>query len=187
MTIIHYDGVKNIHPQGLVGYRVARTLGSDKERKENFFSHSVYGQERARQLAEAKELELRAIAEKNRKANRLKRKGPLNIATGLRAIIKLERKNRGGEKRTYFTPAFEVTLPDGKYKVFRTQKYGYEDAWRLAVDFYSETYGLTQPDQEKLLKRRPGKCVFLEDLRLHVRAKGHRITKPQIMEKLKVG
>ena len=118
MAVIEYK--EGQHPQGLTGYRVARTLGSDKVRKEFFFSTSIYG-EQAQKFALEKDSELASIALDNRKKNALKRKSNYQFATGFCAKILIERKTRGGELRTYFCPAFCVSH-DGKDRTFRITK-----------------------------------------------------------------
>ena len=180
MAIIEYKEGK--HPQGLIGFRVARTLGSDKDRKEFFFSTSIYG-EKAYQLAKEKDKELAEIARKNRRKNALKRKSNYQFATGFCAKILTERKTRGGELRTYFCPAFCVTH-DGKDQTFRIPKWSYAGAWSKAVSFFAETRGLDGNEALSLLARKPEKSIFTGALLKRVTKRGHKLTSKKLKEML---
>ena len=180
MAVIEYkDGE---HPQGLVGFRVARTLGSDKKRKEFFFSTSVYGEE-ASVLAKAKDTELARIAKENKAKNALKRKSPYQFATGFCAKILVERKVRGGELRTYFSPAFCVTK-DGVEKAFRIPKWGYHNAWTKAVNHFAETRSLDGNEALSLLARKPDLSLFTRILLAKTVERGHDLSKKQLLELL---
>lgn len=180
MTVIEYK--EGDHPQGLVGFRVARTLGSDKKRKEYFFSSSVYGKD-ARRLAEKKDAELAEIAKENRAKNALKRKSNYQFATGFCAKILVERKRRGGELRTYFSPAFAVSH-QGVEKAFRIPKWGYQGAWTRAVGYFVDTRGLDGNESLSLLARRPEMSIFTNALLTRLRARGHKLSKRNLLEML---
>lgn len=180
MTVIQYK--EGDHPQGLVGFRVARTLGSDKKRKEYFFSASVYG-EKARQLAEQKDAELAELAKANRAKNALKRKSNYQFATGFCAKILVERKQRGGELRTYFSPAFAVSH-QGVEKAFRIPKWGYQGAWTRAVGYFVDTRQLDGNESLSLLARRPEMSVFTSSLLSRLRSRGHKLSKKDLIEML---
>lgn len=180
MTVIEYK--EGEHPQGLVGFRVARTLGSDNLRKEFFYSTSTYG-DRAKELAYAKDKELEEIAKVNRRNNALKRKSNHQFATGFCAKILVERKKRGGELRTYFCPAFCVSH-QGKDKAFRIPKWGYQLAWSKAVSFFVESRGLDGNEALSLLARKPEKSIFTGVLLKRTKRRGHAITAKKIQEML---
>lgn len=180
MAVIEYK--EGEHPQGLIGYRVARTLGSDKVRKEFFFSISVYG-DKAQQLAIEKDSELAQIALQNRRSNSLKRKSNYQFATGFCAKILVERKARGGELRTYFCPSFCVSH-NGKDRTFRIPKWGYSGAWSKAVSFFAETRNLDGNEALSLLARKPEKSVFTGVLLKRVIQRGHKLTAKKLREML---
>jgi len=180
MAVIEYK--QGEHPQGLVGFRVARTLGSDKDRKEFFFSISIHG-DRAHQLAEEKDQELAKIALGNRRQNSLKRKSNYQFATGFCAKILVERKTRGGELRTYFCPAFCVSH-NGKDRAFRIPKWSYQGAWAKAVSFFVETRELDGNEALSLLARKPEKSVFTGALLKRVTQRGHKLTSKKLKEML---
>ena len=180
MAVIEYK--EGQHPQGLTGYRVARTLGSDKVRKEFFFSNSIYG-EQAQKLALEKDSELASIALDNRKKNALKRKSNYQFATGFCAKILIERKTRGGELRTYFYPAFCVSH-DGKDRTFRITKWGYQGAWSKAVSFFAKTRQLDGNEALSLVARKPEKSVFTGMLLKRTTQRGHRLTTKKLKEML---
>lgn len=180
MAIIEYK--EGEHPQGLIGFRVARTLGSDANRKEFFFSTSVHG-DKAYQLAKEKEQELAAIALDNRRKNALKRKSNYQFATGFCAKILVERKTRGGELRTYFCPAFCVSY-DGKDRAFRIPKWSYAGAWAKAVSFFVETRDLDGNEALSLLARKPDKSIFTGNLLKRVTRRGHKLTGKKLKEML---
>lgn len=180
MAVIEYK--EGDHPQGLVGFRVARTLGSDKERKEFFFSTSVYGKD-AERLAREKDAELAEIAKQNRAKNALKRKSSYQFATGFCAKILVERKTRGGELRSYFSPAFSVTH-NGVEKAFRIPKWGFNTAWSKAVAYFVETRNLDGNESLSLLARKPEKRLFTGTLLTKVRARGHKLNKKMLLEAL---
>lgn len=180
MAVIEYK--EGEHPQGLVGFRVARTLGSDKNRKEFFFSLSIHG-EKAQTLAAQKDQELKLLAEKNKRSNALKSKSNYQFATGFCAKILIERKTRGGELRTYFCPAFCVSN-QGKDRAFRVSKWGYAGAWSKAVAFFAETRNLDGNEALSLLARKPEKTVFTGRLLKRVTERGHKLTARKLKEML---
>ena len=180
MAVIEYK--EGEHPQGLIGFRVARTLGSDKERKEYFFSASVYGA-RAQQLARTKDQELASIAAENRRQNALKRKSDYQFATGFCAKLLVERKVRGGELRTYFCPAFCVS-DSGRDRSFRIPKWGYQNAWSKAVSHFIETRGLDGNEALSLLARKPDKNIFTGTLLSRIRKRGHKLSKKALLDML---
>lgn len=180
MAVIEYK--QGSHPQGLIGFRVARTLGSDKERKEYFFSTSVYGAD-AEQLAKEKDAELAEIAKRNRAKNALKRKSNYQFATGFCAKILVERKTRGGELRTYFSPAFSVSH-NGVEKAFRIPKWGYHAAWSKAVSYFVDTRKLDGNESLSLIARKPEMSVFTGLLLTRLRARGHKLSKRALLDLL---
>ena len=180
MAVIEYR--EGQHPQGLVGFRVARTLGSDKSRKEFFFSIGVYG-DKAHQLAVEKDRELASIALANRRVNSLKRKSNYQFATGFCAKILVERKTRSGGLRTYFCPAFCVSQGGGD-RAFRIPKWGYPLAWSKAVSFFAETRGLDANEALSLLARKPERSVFTGTLLKKIRQRGHKLTARKLKEML---
>lgn len=180
MAVIEYK--QGDHPQGLIGFRVARTLGSDKERKEFFFSRSVYG-DKAHELALQKDQELKELAQQNKRQNALKRKSNYQFATGFCAKILVERKTRGGELRTYFCPAFCVSH-EGKDRAFRIPKWGYAGAWSKAVSFFAETRHLDGNEALSLLARKPEKSIFSGRLLKRVTERGHKLTAKKLREML---
>lgn len=180
MAVIEYK--EGEHPQGLIGFRVARTLGSDSARKEFFFSSSVYGKDAAR-LAREKDAELAEIAKQNRAKNALKRKSAYQFATGFCAKILVERKPRGGELRTYFSPAFSVTHK-GVEKAFRIPKWGFHTAWSKAVSYYVESRQLDGNESLSLLARKPEMNLFTGPLLKRTRSRGHKLTKKMLVKLL---
>jgi len=182
MAVIEYK--KGEHPQGLVGFRVARTLGSDNQRKEYFFSISVHGS-KAEDLARTKDQELSELARKNRRLNSLKRKSPYQFATGFCAKILVERKVRGGETRTYFCPAFCVSY-DGRDKAFRIPKLGFSGAWAKAVNYFAESRSLNGNEALSLLARKPDKSIFIDTMLKKTQSRGHKLTSRRLKDMLDV-
>jgi len=180
MAVIEYK--EGEHPQGLIGFRVARTLGSDSLRKEFFFSTSTYG-DKAKSLAYEKDQELKKIAKVNRRNNALKRKSNHQFATGFCAKVLVERKKRGGEIRTYFCPAFCVSY-QGKDKAFRIPKWGYQLAWSKAVGFFVESRELDGNEALSLLARKPEKTIFTGVLLKRTKQRGHKITAKKMHDML---
>ncbi len=163
MAIFEYK--EGEHPGGFVGFRVVCTVGGEYRQK--YFSlRKVKRNEKAALKKQVVELEAKwaAEAEKIRKERAVMGDHP-NVKkvhatgyTGLRCVILCEKKKRAGELRSYYAPAF-VARGKGE-KAFRISKFGYENAWAAAVNYYADNHELPRGLKPKMLKAIPDKAQF---------------------------
>lgn len=188
MTVIFYE--EGEHDAGFVGFRVARTVGVNSDYRQAYFSLNDYSYEEAELLAHKENDKWEALANDVIKGNRLTKRrkswGANIIVEGLRAYIGVERKLRYGKVRTYFAPSFNVKNPGyrkGDF-IFRTTTYGYEKAYKLAVDKYCETHEYSSDTRVILLEKIPCKTIFTEFLYDSLIKRNHQVTKEEILVKL---
>lgn len=175
MAIFEYK--EGEHPGGFIGFRVVCTVG-DEYRQKYFSLRKAKRTEKAAIKNTATELEAKWAAEAAiiRKERAVLGDHP-NVKkvhstgyTGLRCVILCEKKNRAGEMRTYYAPAF-VARGKGE-KAFRVSKFGYEKAWQEAVKYYSENHDLPKGLKPKILKAMPDKGQF-KKIRNDMKKRGH--------------
>lgn len=188
MTVIFYDHGE--HGAGFVGFRVARTIGTNTKYKQKYFSLKQYSYGEAAKLAYALDEKWEKEANEVKHITKLgpskRSSGPHIIADGIRAMIGIENKIRDGIKKTYFAPSFSVKIVGyGKGEIaFRPYTHGYEKAFELAVTKFSEIHGLTDTERLELLNKIPDKSVFTELLFERLRKNGHQVALSDIEIKL---
>lgn len=188
MTVIFYDHGQ--HDTGFVGFRVARTIGTNGEYRQKYFSLNKYSYGKAARLAhdlnDKWEAEASAVKHIAKLAQRRRSWGPNVIVNGLRAVISVERKIRGGQKRAYFSASFNVKkIGCGKGDIaFRTSVHGYEGAFELAVIKYSEIHSLSDTERLELLSKIPSPTVFTGYLLDRLHSNGHQVSAPEIADRL---
>jgi len=183
MGIIRY--AIHEHGAGFIGYRVTRTLGSNKDYRQRYFSEKKLGWKEALRQAElqdekwAKEARIRRRSKRIHEINGTQKTTSKNIiVTGFRAVILIENRFRTGEFRTYFAPAFEVRRV-GTMEIpiiFRIRKLGYRGAYIKATEKYSELQGLSARSRLALIAKMPDRELFRGFLRRRLARNGHRLT-----------
>lgn len=160
MSVRFYE--KGEHPAGFVGFRVARTIGTDSNYRQKYFSLNAYEKREAERLAH--ELDSQWLAEsesylREQKIWSLSKPGNVGrIADGLYLSLKygLAKANR------YLDPCVVVgsaVYGEGDTR-FSIPHLGYAEAFTQAVDLYVEQYQLTPNEREELLSRQPAIEVF---------------------------
>lgn len=190
MSVMFYD--KGEHPAGFVGFRVVRTIGTEKDYRQKYYGLTEYSYQRAEALAykqdEAWAIEAKSVL-KDARINKIRGSGGEHIiANGLRAAFLVERKVRGGETRSYINPAFMVKLPGyGKAdKAFRIGKTGYRQAYAKAVIFFCKIHDYDNEVRRDLLEKMPAPSVFLVDLARNLKENGHEVDMHDLYDKLGV-
>ncbi len=177
MAIFEYK--EGQHPGGFVGFRVVCTVG-DEYRQKYFSLRKAKKNEKAtiKKTAVALEAKWATEAAKVRKERAVMGDHP-NVKkvhstgyTGLRCVILCEKKKRAKEVRSYYAPAF-VARGNGE-KAFRISKYGYENAWKEAVKYYSEHHELPRGLKPQILKAIPEKGRFRK-IRNDMKKRGHEV------------
>lgn len=190
MAVIFYDTGE--HDAGFVGFRVATTIGSDKEYRQAYFSLKQYSYAMAARLAHDLDEKWRAEAEAVLRERKLIQPQPALkpniVARGFRAAIGIERKIRKGVKTTYFSTNFIIEKAgNGRSTLtFRTTVHGYAKAFELAAMEYRQIHGLTQDEYDELLGRLPCTTVFTDFLYERVKANGHEISVDDVIGKLNI-
>lgn len=190
MAVMFYD--KGDHPAGFIGFRVVRTVGSEDDYRQKYYGLTEYSYSRAESLAHKQDQEWALEAEAVLKAARLSKiRGPGGehiIANGLRAAFLVERKERGGEIRTYINPAFMVKTQGygNRDKAFRIGNTGYRQAYSKAVTFFCSLHDYDDEVRKDLLKRIPEPSVFLGNLADNLRDNGHDVDMHDLYDKLGV-
>lgn len=188
MTVIFYE--EGEHDAGFVGFRAVRTAGVNSDYRQAYFSLNDYSYEEAELLAHQKNdewgKEANVVKKENRKKPRSKSHKKNVIAIGLRAYIGVERKLCKNEKQAYFSPIFIVQKPGygAGHHTFRINRFGYKEAFKLAVEKYCEIHGYDDTEQAELLKKLPCKTVFTEYLFDSLIKRNHPVTKEEIAAKL---
>ena len=180
MAVIEYK--HGMHPGGFCGFRVARTIGDSKKYRQKYFSFRFYGEEAetlARALDERWAAEARKTLKLSRTQNICSSRPPPNPATivrGFRAVIVIEKKFRGGEKRAYFVPGFSIKIPgrSAGSRLFRIQKWGYRDAFILAARQFAQYHHLTPDERLALIAKCPPPAVFTDYLLPLIQKQGYR-------------
>jgi hypothetical protein len=174
------------HPGGFVGFRVATTVGRSDDFRQAYFSLSEYGWRKARTLARQLDKQWREEAAKVASDMKLKgghKNAAVNLGvTGLRAYISVEKKQRGGGLKVYFSPDFIVSIPGygNGAKVFRIKKLGYETAWVSAVTHYCKLHRYDGEIKEKLLGEKPDSAIFSGPLLKNLRQRGYKLGKKEL-------
>ena len=153
---------KGEHPAGFVGFRVARTVGSENKYKQKYFSLNAYSLEEAEALA----YELDALWKthssnylREQRIWRLTRPGKVSrIAEGFYLMVDygLTKKSR------YLEPVIVVgRRDDTEFDVkFRVKALGYDATYQSAAKLFSETHELTHDEHKEILSRQPPISVF---------------------------
>ncbi|MBN4063739.1 hypothetical protein JYT79_03050 [Cardiobacterium sp. AH-315-I02] len=188
MTVLEYK--INDHPGGFVGFRVARTIGEEKNYKQKYFSAKKHGYANAKILANDQDSQWLMQAEKVRfqsKRNTSRKNRNINIIVdGLRAYISTENRIRDGKKKTYFTPCFLVKkIGAGQPSImFRTNKHGYKKAYILAVKKLAEIQDLPATKALSIMAAMPDKKIFTGYLLDNIRKRDHTLSKKELLSKL---
>ena len=190
MAVIEYK--EGEHGGGFIGFRVARTIGTASDYRQEYFSLSDYPRAEARSLANELEdvwkQEAREVLQsKTRNIYMSRPKAGVHIiADGFRASIGIERKVRGGELRTYFVPCFLVKMPGyGKSNItYRIRKLGYKSAYVKAAKKYGDIHNLSTNDRLALIAKEPNKGVFTDYLLKKIRGNGHKLSKKDLLSML---
>lgn len=168
------------HPGGFIGLRVVCTVGDDYRQKYFSFRKIKAKTEKAKVKKEAIALEAKWAEE----AKKIRRERAVlgdhpNVKTvhatgytGLRCVILCEKKQRAGELRHYYAPAF-IARGNGE-KAFRISKFGYDKAWAEAVKYYAENHDLPRGLKPKIAKALPEKDRFRK-IRNDMKKRGHDI------------
>lgn len=176
MAVIYYS--EGEHPAGFVGFRVATTVGDQKDYRQAYFSLSQHSYPRARELAYRLDRQLREQAAdvtlNNRLAKPRRNAGPNVIATGLRAHIHINNKRRGSKSYTHFYPAFLVRHPTlGPEQSFRTSTLGYRNAYVQAVSLYCQLHEVDDNFRTTLVRRAPNRSIFTDYLLQKLQERGY--------------
>lgn len=192
MAVIYYD--VGDHPAGFTGFRVATTIGSDKDYRQQYFSLKEYSYHQARLLANKLNDEWRSQAEEylvsRSPAVSLNTKTPNVITNGLRAVISLDKKMRNGKINNYLVTGFMVdtkNLSGGRVsKLHRTALHGYDTAFEMAVEHYCQVRGLDLEDQELLMTLKPTTDLFTGYLLDRLSKRTNEFSKLDVLLKLNV-
>jgi hypothetical protein len=177
------------HGGGFIGYRVTRTIGSNNDYRQRYFSEKKLGWKEALRQAELQDEEWFKEAKIIRRSKPiLELKGTQKttskniIVSGFRAIIITDNRFRRGEFRTYFSPAFEVrklgTTEMPLY--FPIKKLGFRGAYIKAAKKYNELQGLSANSHLALVAKMPDRELFRGFLRQRLVRNGHRLTLKEI-------
>ncbi len=179
------------HGGGFVGFRVSRTIGSNSDYRQAYFSTNKYRLREAKKMAyeldrkwEAEANEIKAKA--RREFRKKKGAGKHIITDGLRAYISVDKKIRASEARTYFCPCFMVKKPgQGQADItFRIQKHGFHGAYVKAAREYCRIHGLSKNENLSLIALMPDRSLFTDYLLRNLRKRGHKLSKKALLEKL---
>lgn len=190
MAVIEYKAGQ--HPLGLVGFRVACTLGSDKRRRERFISIKSRGYDKAKQKAEQLNREFQQEAEEYKRQQRHKSRSKRAIENkaiivdGLRANIHVAIDKRCAKPTTRFTPCFLVTTPKRGTAdtIIRISKHGYQNAYIKAVMLFCERYDVPEENALSLMAKIPNRDIFTGFLLKRVKSNGHKLTRKQLLAML---
>jgi len=172
------------HAGGFIGYRVTRTIGSNKDHRTRYFSEKKLGWKEALRQAELQDEKWAKAALLKRRSMRViavnesKKTGSKSIIVdGFRAIIEVDRAFRAGEYRTYFSPGFQVWGLSTKIPFFfRIKKLGYRCAYIKAAEKYSDIHELSANSRLALVAKMPDRSLFTGFLRKRLASNGHRLT-----------
>ena len=192
MAVIEYKEYE--HDGGFVGFRTVRTIGTEKDYRQKYFSLQDYTYTTAKRLAHELDEKWKREAEKVIKSKakdiyKPRTKKDLHIiAEGFRAYIEVDKKIRAGELRTYYSPCFLVKVPGaGKGDLsFRPRKLGYQGAYVKAVKKYCEIHKLSSGDKLALLAKQPDKSLFTAHLLNKLRKRGYKLSKKALLEMLDI-
>lgn len=191
MTVIKYDGMK--HGGGFQGYRVVRTIGSEADYRQRYFSYRYYGYKDAKKLAYSLDEKWKKEAARTIRRERVshicqygENPRPNIIVVGFRADIEVSQKEGLYEWKTYFTPGFYVQNPGyGKSAAFfRIRKLGYQQAFEKAAEKYRQIHRLPPRSFRSLLEKVPDQAVFVQYLLRKVRRNGHKLSKKALIQAL---
>jgi len=188
MAVIEYKEYE--HDGGFVGFRTVRTIGTESDYRQKYFSLQDYSYTAAKRLAQELDKRWKLEAERHVKSKakniykqRDKKKSHI-IADGFRAYIEAHTKIRAGEPRTYFSPVFLIKIPGvGKGDLsFRIHKLGYQAAFVKAAKKYSEIHKLSPSNRLALIAKQPEITLFTEHLLKNLRKRGHKLSKQALLE-----
>ena len=178
MSVIFYG--EGEHPSGFVGYRVATTLGTADEFRQEYFSLNNYS---------AATAEWREVAEDEVRLNRLRRSkgnaGPGGLITGFRAYIRVGR-GKAAHHTGFITPVFVVQKPGHGVgeRMFSIRKLGYDEAFSQAADYYALVNGLSEAELAAVRRLKPERKLFTETLRLGLVDRGVKMSEQAMRELL---
>lgn len=187
MSIYEYN--EGDHAGKFQGIRVVCKVGDDYRQKYFPFRTRIKGKYVYISLKEEQKIrrDAKALDEKwNKERLKLSRKKVISAkrkrsaempqntgVSGISAIFIVDKKFRGGEIRTYYTPAFSVHGSQDKkrfIKSFRISKMTFEEAWMAAVKFYAKNKKIG--NYKHLISRKPNIDIF-KRVRTHMRKLGH--------------
>lgn len=158
-------------PTGKAGYRVTLRIGGKSHYK---FFPSKQSELLARQQAMRQEAEWKHASRLAKAARALvpRYKGHKTvIVKNFRAVLYFCRRNslkEGGSDLTYCYPEFAVTYspPSGQQKQerFRIDKHGFDKAFELAANRYTEVFDLSYAQESELWRRKPTRAMFTGEL-----------------------
>lgn len=171
MAIIEY--LKDEHPGGFIGLRVATTLGTHTLYRQIYLSYSDYSPSRARTIAKRINSRWREEAEERIRLGWISddkpRRSPKTLATGLRCHLIFEYKQRAGRTKQYVSPSFVVDgYPRSKNRsptAFRfnaSRSISLDEAYHKAVRHYASLRGLDDDQQAYLLAKKPAPAIFVQ-------------------------
>ena len=85
--------------------------------------------------------------------------------------------DNSGQTRSYYYPGFRVSQPGPGSRAathIRFSQYGYEGAWKAAVELWAERYGILPKDKKRILRNMPPREHFTA-LRKQMNKEGHEI------------
>lgn len=184
MAILDYT--KTPHPAGWRGVRVATTVGTEQDYRQQYFSLDQHSREDALKLARALNAKWRREAQGRACESRLQpgRVGRQYIARGLSAVIVCRRRGLDRSGAEIFYIGFRVTEPGlgAPSRLYRIDVHGYDRAFDLALHHLHKIRKLTPHERQWVLSRKPPLDVFLKELFRGVRAKGFRLTRRQLRQ-----
>lgn len=173
------------HPSGFIGIRVTRSFAG--QYRQAYFSFRQEGgmatAERQKSLmAEAEALESRwkKESEEHRYQARLSVAHPNTKpgrSVGVEGITAEFAVDNSGQTRSYYYPGFRVSQPGPGSRAathIRFSQYGYEGAWKAAVELWAERYGILPKDKKRILRNMPPREHFTA-LRKQMNKEGHDI------------
>jgi len=185
-----YEYSKGQHLGGFIGFRVCISFGHSYSFRQKYFSLKKLKYEDAKKQAEEleKKWQLEAIATKKviRLTTKPRFSKPNTIFPGFRANIIVDKKNRGGVKKSYFRPVFVIQSPKKEKSDchFPIIKFGFHAAYVKAMTYYAEVYSLSDQQKLSLIAKQPARTIFTGYLLQDLKKKGHKLTKKDLLEML---
>jgi hypothetical protein len=173
------------HPSGFIGIRVTRSFAG--QYRQAYFSFRQEGGmapvERQKSLmaeAEALEAQWKKESEEHKYQTRLRVAHPNTKpgrSVGVEGITAEFAVDNSGQTRSYYYPGFRVSQPGPGSRAathVRFSQYGYEGAWKTAVELWAERYGILPKDKRRILRNMPPREHFTA-LRKQMNREGHSI------------